>query len=120
MCVQPDARPPALPHAIAGGSADARALTLEAQVLGPMSNPIRPRGMDRAGTVRRGASTAGSGAATTSSGSWISTPLESASRTASRTSSYLSGSTSDSPTSAPAAARKENAMAPPTSSASTR
>ena len=24
MCVQPDARPPALPHAIAGGSADAQ------------------------------------------------------------------------------------------------
>ena len=30
MCVEPDARPPALPHAIAGGAADARALTLEA------------------------------------------------------------------------------------------
>src|SRR5919198_750455 len=88
-------------------------------VRGPMSRPLRSRGMASAGTVCPFTSSEGSGATTTSSGSWISTPSASAVATARRTSSYRSGSTRDLPTSPPAAARNENAMAPPTNRAST-
>ena len=58
---------------------------------GPMSSPIRSRGIVRGGRSSRRASAAISAAATTSSGSWIATPRSvRAPRSASRTSSNRS------------------------------
>ncbi len=66
-----------------------------------MSSPINSFGIRDAGTVRRGASSVGSGAATASSGSWMTTPRSSARFRADSTSSNRSGSTKLLPISPP-------------------
>jgi hypothetical protein len=105
-------------HRIVRASASVRANSSTDR--GPMSSPIRSRGSSAAFTVSRLASAEISGAATTSSGSWISTPRSSAARSASRASSTRSRSTRLPPTSPPWATMNVKAMAPPTRMASTR
>ena len=100
--------------------ASARILANSSTVRGPISNPLRPRGISRAGTVRGRTSALASSAATTSCGSSSSVPFACARSITARTSSNRSRSTRLSPISPPEAAINVNAIAPPINSASAR
>ena len=85
----------------------------------PISRPIMSRGISRTDTVRTPAVASGLGATTTSTGNRTAMPRARARSSTRRAASMRSCSRSERPTSWPRAARKVNAMPPPTSSPST-